>query len=109
MKDVLLFKLTYCPHCRLALRFQEELLADMENDNPLSDSYHITIKDLEQKAAKKPAKKKAAKKDEAEEAALANTYDYYYVPTYYVGGKKVHEGHAEKSDVERVLRLAAES
>ena len=27
---------------------QEELLADMENDNPLSDSYHITIKDLEQ-------------------------------------------------------------
>ena len=28
MKDVLLFKLTYCPHCRLALRFQEELLAE---------------------------------------------------------------------------------
>ena len=25
MKDVILFKLTYCPHCKLALRLQEEL------------------------------------------------------------------------------------
>ena len=46
--------------------------------------------------------------DESREAALADTYDYYYVPTYYVGGKKVHEGHAEKCDVEKVFRLAAE-
>ena len=27
---------------------------------------------------------------------------------YYVGGEKVHEGHAEREDVEKVLRLAAE-
>ena len=39
---------------------------------------------------------------------LADSYDYFYVPTYYVGGEKVHEGHAEREDVEKVLRLAAE-
>ena len=47
--------------------------------------------------------------DEGREPALAEQYDYYYVPTFYVGGEKVHEGHAEKADVERVLRLAAEA
>ena len=46
--------------------------------------------------------------DEREEADLADSYDYFYVPTYYVGGEKVHEGHAEREDVEKVLRLAAE-
>ena len=27
MKEVLLFKLTHCPHCKLALKCQEELFA----------------------------------------------------------------------------------
>ena len=49
MKDVLLFKLTYCPHCRLALRFQEELLAE-----------HPEWRDIPVRVI-----------DEAEEAALA--------------------------------------
>ena len=86
MKDILLFYLPGCPHCKLALRFQEELLAE-----------HPEWKDIPFKMV-----------DEAKEAALADTYDYYYVPTYYVDGKKVHEGHAEKHDVEKVFRLAAE-
>lgn len=86
MKDILLFYLPGCPHCKLALRFQEELLAE-----------HPAWKDIPFQMV-----------DESREAALADTYDYYYVPTYYVGGQKVHEGHAEKPDVERVFRLAAE-
>ena len=44
--------------------------------------------------------------DERREAALADSYDYYYVPSYYVNGKKLHEGHAEKADVEAVYRAA---
>ena len=45
--------------------------------------------------------------DESRERALAGAYDYYYVPTYYVDGKKVHEGRITRADVERVFRLAA--
>ena len=85
MKEVLLFKLANCPHCKLALRCQEELFQE-----------HPEWRDIPLKVV-----------DEAEEPALADTYDYYYVPTYYVDGEKVHEGHAEKGDVERVFRLAA--
>ncbi len=42
------------------------------------------------------------------EADLADSYDYFLCAHYYVGGEKVHEGHAEREDVEKVLRLAAE-
>ena len=70
MKDILLFYLPGCPHCKLALRFQEELLAE-----------HPAWKDIPFKMV-----------DESREAALADT----------------HEGHAEKPDVEKVFRLAAE-
>ena len=86
MKDVILFKLTYCPHCKLALRLQEELF-----------QAHPEWRDIPLQMI-----------DEAEEPELANSYDYYYVPTYDVGGEKVHEGHAEREDIERVFCLAAE-
>jgi hypothetical protein len=46
--------------------------------------------------------------DEREEADLADSYDYFYVPPYYGGGETGHAGHAEREDVETVLRLAAE-
>lgn len=85
MKEVMLFKLSGCPHCKLALRCQEELF-----------QAHPEWRDIPLRIV-----------DEAEEAALANSYDYYYVPTYYVDGVKVHEGHAEKEDVERVFRIAS--
>ena len=66
MKDILLFYLPGCPHCKLALRFQEELLAERP------EWRDIPVKMV----------------DESREAALAGAYDYYYVPTYYVGGKR---------------------
>ena len=37
---------------------------------------------------------------------MPTPFDYYYVPCYYVGGEKVHEGHAERADVEAVFRAA---
>lgn len=80
-----MFILPNCPHCRLALRFQEELLAG-----------HPEWKAIPMRIV-----------DESREAAFADAHDYYYVPTWYVDGKKVFEGHAEKEDVERVLRQAA--
>ena len=86
MKDILLFYLPGCPHCKLALRFQEELLAE-----------HPEWRDIPVKLV-----------DESREAALADSYDYYYVPTFYVGGEKVHEGGIYPEEVERVLRRALE-
>ena len=85
MKDVLMFVLPGCPHCKLALKFQEELM----DANPAWRDIPIRIV------------------DESLEAAFADAHDYYYVPTWYVDGEKVFEGHAEKEDVEKVLRLAA--
>ena len=70
MKDVLMFVLPGCPHCKLALKFQEELM----DANPAWRDIPIRIV------------------DESREAAFADAHDYYYVPTWYVDGEKVFEG-----------------
>ena len=46
--------------------------------------------------------------EESEQPDVADRYDYYYVPTFYVGGEKVHEGGIYPEEVERVLRRALE-
>ena len=85
MKEITLFLLNNCPHCKLALRLQEELLEE-----------HPAWRDIPLRMV-----------DEAAEPAYADTFDYYSVPCYYVDGVKVHEGHAERADVEAVYRAAA--
>ena len=84
MKEILMFKLRGCPHCRLALKLQEALMEE-----------HPDWRDIPLRIV-----------DEREEKALADSYDYYYVPCYFVGGEKVHEGHAEREDIEKVFRKA---
>lgn len=85
MKDVLMFILSGCPHCRYALEAQQALL------EARSEWREIPLRIV----------------DESKERALADAHDYYYVPTWYVGGEKVFEGHAEPEDVERIWRIAA--
>ena len=41
--------------------------------------------------------------DEVEEPDLAAKFDYYYVPTYYVGDVKFHEGAATFGIVKKVF------
>ena len=84
MQAILMFEMAGCPHGRLAHKLMDELLEE-----------HPGWKDIPVRVV-----------DERREAALADSYDYYYVPSYYVNGKKVHEGHAEKADVEAVYRAA---
>lgn len=84
MKEILLFIMETCPHCKLARSFQEELFAA-----------HPQWRDIPLRMV-----------DERLEPEFANSHDYYYVPTYYVDGVKIHEGHAEKADVEKVFRAA---
>lgn len=84
MKTIRLFYLKNCPFCRQALQYIDELRAEHAEFSALG------IEMIE----------------ESEQAALAGQFDYYYVPTFYVGGVKVHEGGIAKPEVERILRDA---
>jgi len=86
MKKILMFELAYCPYCREAKRFMDEILAE-HPEYAAIEIEHV---------------------DEGRDRARAMKYDYYYVPTYYVDGVKVHEGAATKALVEEVYRKAFE-
>ena len=86
MKPVKLFYLKTCPFCKKALRYIEEAKAA----HPELDAVAIELI------------------EESEEPSVADRYDYYYVPTFYVGGVKVHEGGIYPEEMERVLRQALE-
>jgi thioredoxin 1 len=86
MKPVQLFILKSCPYCRSALAWMDEL----KKENPHYASIDINII------------------DEGEHPEIADNYDYYYVPTYYIDGTKVHEGAASKEIVKSVFDKALE-
>ena len=84
MKKIMMFYLPTCPFCIEAFAFVEELKAEYPEFQGLEIQ---TI-------------------NEKEEEELANSYDYHYVPTYYVDGVKLHEGISDKDMIEAVLRAA---
>lgn len=86
MKPILMFTMESCPYCRKAHHWMEQL----RNENPAFTALDITII------------------DETLQPGIANQYDYYYVPTYYVDGIKVHEGAATKEIVKGVFEKAYE-
>ena len=43
--------------------------------------------------------------EESKQPDVAERYDYYYVPTFYIDGRKVHEGSIAPDEVEAVLRM----
>ncbi len=87
MKPVKLFYLKDCPFCKKALRWMDEARAA-----------HPELAAVEVELI-----------EESEDPATADQYDYYYVPTFYVGGEKVHEGGIWPDEVEAVLRKALEA
>ena len=50
----------------------------------------------------------ARPQEESEQPDVADAFDYYYVPTFYVDGVKVHEGGIYPEEVEKILRSALE-
>ena len=44
--------------------------------------------------------------EESIQKDVADQYDYYYVPCFYVDGVKIKEGALSKKDVEEVLLMA---
>ena len=86
MKPVTLFYQPRCPFCKKALRYIDEARAA----HP--ELAAVGIEMIE----------------ESEQSDLADTFDYYYVPTFYVDGVKVHEGGIYAEEVEKILRSALE-
>jgi glutaredoxin len=84
MKQVLYFYMEGCPYCRQTDRWMRDVLQE-----------HPEYADVE-----------IRKVDEQRERAFADSFDYYYVPTYYVDGVKVHEGVASRRVVESVFQKA---
>ena len=81
-----MFYLRECPFCKKAFRYIDEAKAQ-----------HPELAQVEIELI-----------EESEQADVANSYDYYYVPTFYVAGKKVHEGGIFPDEVEQILRQALE-
>ncbi|MDR3265161.1 MAG: thioredoxin family protein [Synergistaceae bacterium] len=84
MKEVKMFMMATCPHCRKALSLMEEICAE-----------HPEYKTVEIK-----------KTDETKDPDYAAKFDYYYVPTFYVGDAKLHEGVPTKEAIEKVYAEA---
>ena len=86
MEPVKLFYLRNCPYCKKALRYIDEA----KTAHP--ELAAVAVETIE----------------ESEQSDVADSYDYYYVPTFYVGDEKVHEGGIWPHEVEAVLRRALE-
>jgi thiol-disulfide isomerase/thioredoxin len=85
MKPVKLFYLERCPFCKKAFGYIEELKQADEYKN-------IVIETIE----------------ESIHPEIAELYDYYYVPTFYIDEKKVHEGGIFKDEVKTIFEKALE-
>lgn len=86
MKPIMMFTTSWCPHCKRALQWMEEL----KQENPAYRDLDITII------------------DEEVHPATAKQYNYYYVPTYFVENSKVHEGVPSKEIIQKVFQIASE-
>lgn len=81
MKKLELFYLESCPYCKRARGYIQEFL----DEDPKYKKIEIEL--IEESKNKK----------------VADSRDYYYVPTFYLDGKKIHEGAATKDDIKKVL------
>ena len=84
MREIKLFIKETCPHCRKAAEIMEEIFAG----HPEYKSIPLEII------------------DETKEPDYVSKFDYYYVPTFYVGEDKLHEGTPSKEAIEKVFAAA---
>ena len=84
MKKIKLFYLRTCPYCKKALMAIDQLKQEQ-------DKYkEINIEMIE----------------ESENRKLSDSYDYHYVPCFYLDDIKVHEGIVMVSDIKRIFDKA---
>jgi len=87
MPKLTFFILEFCPYCVRARQYLKEL----QDEDPKYNAVEIDLI------------------DERQNRALANSYDYYLVPTFYLGKTKLFEGIMSKEDVRKVLESALAS
>ena len=76
MKELKVFILKGCPYCQIALKALDKAM--------FKDVNVIVI-------------------DERENPEIAEEYDYYYVPAFYLDGVKIHEVVIDKKEAERLV------
>ena len=86
MKKITMFTKEACPYCQAAIRWMNKLFE----------------KDIKYSALE------IEKIDELVYPEIAEKYDYWYVPTFYVGDEKVHEGAASLRKIRKVFDKALE-
>ena len=84
MKKLKMFFFEGCPFCAKAEGFMKELIAE----NP--EYGKIEIERI----------------DEKKHPEIADLYDYYFVPTFYLDGEKIHEGIITKAKMKEVFDKA---
>ena len=84
MQKLTYFKLASCPYCRECDRFIEQLRGE-----------YPAYRDIEIEII-----------DEDRQPDIAEKFDYYYVPTFFIGSKKLHEGASTKEKIKAVLDAA---
>lgn len=86
MKTVKLFMFEGCPHCKRA----QDILREIFAEHP--EYVKVPLEVI----------------DEHKSPEIADRYDYYLVPTFFVGAKKMMEGAPSKQAIERVFAAALE-
>ena len=81
MKEIKMFYLENCPHCKEARKMIETLKTKYPKYSGVEIEYI----------------------EESQNVQAANVHDYYYVPAFYVDGVKIHEGVPTLEKIENVL------
>jgi glutaredoxin len=84
MNEVKMFMFEGCPHCKRA----REMMAEIFAEHPEYAKVPLLVI------------------DERKNPEIAKEYDYYYVPTFYVGNVKMMEGVPAKEAIEKVFAKA---
>ncbi len=84
MKPIIMFETSWCPHCRQAHKFMDELM----HENPKYKELDIQVI------------------DEELQPEIAKKFNYYYVPTYYLESEKIHEGVPNKDVIHTLFENA---
>ncbi len=84
VKSILMFETSWCPYCRQARKFMDELI----KENPKYKELNIKVI------------------DEELHPEIAKQYNYYNVPTYYLESEKVHEGIPNKEIIHTLFENA---
>lgn len=80
MNNLIFFYLKRCPFCKKADQMLESLLQEEKYSS-------IQVEKVE----------------ESKQPIFANNFDYYYVPCFFVGQQKLHEGEINEAELRQVL------